>query len=310
MTLFSADLITVTESQLQNTWSNQGAITESKKTHESIRTALGRYDWPSEFDFDDVRVYLQGSYRNDTNIYGDSDVDVVVELTSPWRRNLSGLTDRQKQAYHDYYASGSNSLSTFHRHVLEALREHYSSGPFEPNRVKQNDKCIKVDTGYLDADVVVCQTYRNYIESEGTDPEEFYFLPGIIFQTQRGNWIVNYPEVHYERGTTKHQNTSGRFKPLVRCFKNSRTHLVEKGEIPKDLAPSYFIECLVFNAPDSCFKSRYRDSYESIIDYHQGSNLSGMHTQDGILRMFGDAETQWSTSKAERMLNVWNKLLN
>lgn len=307
MTILSSDLITVTESQLENHWSNRGSIDEAKNTHESIRTALDRYDWPSLFDYE---VYLQGSYRNHTNIYGDSDVDVVVELTSIWKRSLSGLTERQKQAYHERYSSASKTLKDFYQHVLEALQAHYTSGPFEPDRVEQGDKCIKVDTGYLDADVVVCQTYRNYVESEGTDPDEFYFLPGITFQTQSGKWIVNYPKVHYERGTTKHQDTSERFKPLVRCFKNARSHLVKKGEIPEDLAPSYFIECLVYNAPDRCFKKSYRDSYEAIIDYHQDSNLTGMRTQDGVLRMFGKDETQWSADKAERTLKAWNKLLS
>jgi len=310
MTILSSDLVSVTESQLQDTWSNQGAITEAKNTHESVRTALDRYDWPSSFDFDDFEVYLQGSYCNDTNIYGNSDVDVVVELTSIWKRSLSGLTERQKQAYHERYSSASKTLDDFHQHVLEALRDHYSSATFEPPRVEQGDKCIKVDTGYLDADVVVCQTYRSYVESEGTDPDEFYYLPGITFQTQSGKWIVNYPKVHYERGTIKHQNTSERFKPVVRCFKNARSHLVEKGEIAEDLAPSYFIECLVYNAPDRCFKSSYRDSFEAVIDYHQNSDLSGMRTQDEILPMFGGDETQWSTQEAKRTLTAWNKLLS
>jgi hypothetical protein len=307
MTFLSADLMNVTESQLENYWSNRGAISEAQNTHESIRTALDRHDWPIQFDYD---VYLQGSYRNHTNIYGDSDVDVVVELTSIWRRSLSGLTDRQKQAYHEKYSPASKSLDDFHQHVLEALRAQYSSGPFEPDRVEQGDKCIKVDTGYLDTDVVVCQTYRNYVESEGTDPDKFYFHPGITFQTQSGKRIVNYPKVHYKRGTRKHQNTSERFKPMVRCFKNARSHLVEKGEIPEDLAPSYFIECLVHNTPDRCFKSSYRDSFEAIIDHHQGSNLSGMRTQDGILPMFGSDETQWSLRKASLTLKAWKKLLN
>jgi hypothetical protein len=193
MKILSSDLITVTESQLENHWSNRGSIDEAQSTHESIRTALDRYDWPSLFDYE---VYLQGSYRNHTNIYGDSDVDVVVELTSIWKQSLSGLSEWQKQAYQKRYSSASKSLTDFHQHVIEALQAHYS--PFEPDRVEQGDKCIKVDTGYLDADVVVCQTYRNYVESEGTDPDEFYFLPGITFRTQSGKWIVNYPKVHYE----------------------------------------------------------------------------------------------------------------
>ena len=35
--------------------------------------------------------YLQGSYHNDTNLNGDSDVDVVLELKSAIRRDWSSL---------------------------------------------------------------------------------------------------------------------------------------------------------------------------------------------------------------------------
>jgi len=35
-----------------------------------------------------------------------------------------------------------------------------------------------------------------------------------------------------------------------------------------------------------------------------------MNTQDEMLKMFGNEETQWSTQKAERTLKAWNKLLS
>lgn len=64
-----------TESQL-TIWANQGAIVNSISAHESIRNSL-------EVDTSQVKgkvdTYLQGSYRNSTNIRGDSDVDLVVQ---------------------------------------------------------------------------------------------------------------------------------------------------------------------------------------------------------------------------------------
>ncbi len=306
MTLFTSDLMNVTESQLENHWSNRGAVETAKKTHKSVRHALDQYDWP---DWVSYNAFLQGSYRNHTNIHGDSDVDTVIRLDSVYRKDLSALTEAQKEVYRERASYSSNSLEDFRERVIEALRDHYNDdGIFPEDYVSEKDKCIAVETPYLDADVVVCQKFRLYYLMDDSDPEGFDYVTGIRFDTRSGDEIINFPKRHYQNGTDKHQNTNRRFKPMVRCFKNARTYLVEKGEIPEDIAPSYFIECLVYNAPDRCFKRSYRDSFEAIIDYHQESNLPGMRTQDELLRMFGGEETQWSTQKANRTLEAWNKL--
>ncbi len=75
----------IPEEQLE-VWSHQGAITTARQTHESIRTALSSHGWPDGVDFE---VYLQGSYKNATNVRGDSDVDVVVQLKSTFYHNLN-----------------------------------------------------------------------------------------------------------------------------------------------------------------------------------------------------------------------------
>jgi tRNA nucleotidyltransferase (CCA-adding enzyme) len=59
-----------------NTWSNQGATTTSSTAYNSVRTALLKSTSPLANR--GVDIFLQGSYANATNIYGDSDIDVVV----------------------------------------------------------------------------------------------------------------------------------------------------------------------------------------------------------------------------------------
>ena len=49
-----------------------------------------------------VRLYesfLQGSYGNDTNVYSDSDVDVVMRLDSVFYYDLSRMTESERAAY-------------------------------------------------------------------------------------------------------------------------------------------------------------------------------------------------------------------
>jgi hypothetical protein len=310
MSVIGTNLLTVTESKLENSWSNRGAVQTAKKTHKSVRHALNQYDWP---DWVRYETFLQGSYRNHTNTHGDSDVDTVVRLNSVYSKDISALTERQKAVYRERASYTSKSLGDFLGHVKKALRSHYNDdGILVDDKVKQKDKCVEVETpsSYLDADVVVCQEFRWYRSEDDSDPTAFGYIPGIAFDTQSGNKVVNFPKRHYRNGTDKHQATSQQFKAIVRCFKNARSYLVEKGELPKDLAPSYFIECLVYNAPNRCFKQGYKESFEAIIDYLKGANLELMRTQDEILNMFGSKETEWSVRKAERTLRAWNKLLN
>jgi len=76
-------------SQLE-TWCHQGAIKSSSATCASIKHALTKSTCPLANR--GVDVFLQGSYPNSTNIYGDSDVDVVVRYPNTWYPDLSLLT--------------------------------------------------------------------------------------------------------------------------------------------------------------------------------------------------------------------------
>ena len=67
-------------------WANQGATEGSKNTYTSIKAALDGYSWPEGMKPD---IYLQGSYANSTNIRGNSDVDVVAEMTCVYYSNLT-----------------------------------------------------------------------------------------------------------------------------------------------------------------------------------------------------------------------------
>src|SRR4051794_23630813 len=70
-------LMAIPEAQLE-TWSNIGAMATSATTYASIREALSVPS--SHIRTRNYVPFLQGSYASHTNIYGDSDVDVVVQL--------------------------------------------------------------------------------------------------------------------------------------------------------------------------------------------------------------------------------------
>jgi len=279
----------IPETQLQ-TWSHQGAVTIAKSTADSIRNALNSYrHWPDGIAFE---VYLQGSYKNDTNIRGDSDVDVIAQLNSTFYSNLS---EEQKRILG--LSPASYYWANFKADVLEALKAYYGQTYIvEGNRSLK----IKQNIGRLPADVVVCLQYRKYRTVDIYD-----YVEGICFWTKNDNrQVINYPKAHYDNGVSKHQNSSDRYKPVVRLFKNCR------GYISGDTTPSYFLECMLHNVPNSNFGTNYQDTFYNVVNWLNESNLDNFICQNGQLKLFGLSKEQWDTGRARTFIRnlicLWN----
>ena len=67
--------MSISEAQLE-TWAKQGPTAQFTATYDTLSAVLN--DASSPYYLKDFKVFLQGSYKNDSNVYGDSDVDVVI----------------------------------------------------------------------------------------------------------------------------------------------------------------------------------------------------------------------------------------
>ncbi len=114
----------IPESQLGG-WSDHGPQEASKRTHEAIRRALDGYQWPRGMTYD---FCLQGSYRNDTNVRGDSDVDVVLELKSTINCETSSLAPHDQQLVAASFGPVVCDWNDFRRETLRALEAAFGSG--------------------------------------------------------------------------------------------------------------------------------------------------------------------------------------
>src|SRR5271165_1630823 len=138
----------IPEQQL-DTWSNQGAIVSAQATHTSVRAALAANTSPiREMNYD---VYLQGSYRNDTNVRADSDVDIVVQYNSTFGHNIPLLPAIQSQLFNSQNSNAIYLWEHFRTHVLVALRAYYGNGS-----VEETNRCLKVAAapGRVPGDVI------------------------------------------------------------------------------------------------------------------------------------------------------------
>ena len=100
----------ISESQL-DIWAKQGSVTQSANTYGTIRNALDNASAP--YYSKNYSIFLQGSYGNDTNIYADSDVDVVIKLESTYYNDLSDLSTNELALYN------SEAMNAAYRALLK-----------------------------------------------------------------------------------------------------------------------------------------------------------------------------------------------
>ena len=287
----------IPESRLSR-WSDHGPQQASIRTHEAIGNALDNHRWPHGMSYD---FYLQGSYHSDTNLPGDSDVDVVLELKSVFRHDSSGLSRHEQDLLSSSFEAPAHSWNDFRRETLKAL-----GGSFGREMVGQGNKSVKLKgaSHRLAADVVVCMEYRSYTSYRS-------YIQGIAFQAlQDKHWVVNFPKLHHDNGAEKGRRTRDRYKRTVRMFKSARNHLETTSQISSKLAPSYSLECLLYNAPDSAYQPGFQDTFCSIVNWMNQTNLESLVCQNGQQYLFGGNQEQWSVRDAKmlaaQLAGLWN----
>jgi len=295
-------------SQLQ-TWSRQGPIASSSTTYQSIRNALEHANSliSEMIRAGSVKVYLQGSYANDTNIRGDSDVDVVVELTDAFHSNKHQLTQPELQLHEQTYSPASYCWDDLRNDVIKALNLYYGEAYVDTS----GNKSVKVlpNSGRLRADVVPVVSYRKYYHFNGMYDHSKDVGVSLTHMTKKSR-VVNYPEKHYQNGVQKHQGSKNLFKPTVRMMKNAVSYLVDNGTLKKEVTPSYFLQCMVYNVPSDLFDTDLTQTYCNVINHWHGADLSSFTCQHEMHDLFGTDDTYWNEVDALMTLNAIIKLWN
>ncbi len=272
------------------TWANPGALTTSAAAYASIRNALLKSTSPVANS--GLDIYLQGSYANSTNIYGDSDIDVIVLYSTAFYEDISSLTAAEQQIHASAFSDATYNWRNLRDDVLKALLAHYGSGAVNPGK-----KSIKVVTasGRKPSDVVPAMQFRRYATFPNVHDAMAHW--GIKFFDSSNNPIVNYPKYHKERGEDKNSavRTGGRYKSTVRIFKNFRNYLIDHGLLAEGVASSYHIECALHNVPDHLFIGDYTATIPAIITHLLTTPFNSLRCQNGVTDLIGSGATQWAS---------------
>jgi hypothetical protein len=289
-------------SQLE-TWSHQGAVTSSTDTYATVRRALENQN--ASYANRRFEIFLQGSYGNHTNIYAESDVDIVICYTDAFYSDLDLLPGEQKSTYQTAFRDADYNCETFRRDVQSALVSAFGQS------VQLRTKAIKIAASGArrNADVIVAFRHRRYWEFTQSNQR---FGEGICFLTNDGTRIYNFPRQHSANLTAKHQETGNRYKPAIRVFKNMRSNLVERGYIQEGDAPSYFIEGLLYNVPNNVFSGAIDETVLAVLTWlSQNQNREQFVCANGFYFLLRDnSSVCWAKDRGAQFVNAAVKLWN
>ena len=155
----------------------------------------------------------------------------------------------------------------------------------------------------------MCAHFRYYYTFRSISDQSYD--DGICFFLKDGTRILNFPKQHSANCTTKHQATNQWFKPVVRIYKNMRNNLVDAGSLGDGVAPSYFIEGMLWNVPPENFGRSYATSFVETFNYLTNADRTTFKCANGIHPLLAEnSHVSWAPSDCETYLSALRELWN
>lgn len=280
-----------------SSWAQGPSKTEKEKAENAERQIRQAIQNSPALKLRNIQVFTQGSYRNRVNVRKNSDVDVGVLCFDTFfpqypDDNIRTLASR-------FTSPATYSYSQFKQELEQALVAHF--GQFH---VARGDKAFQIDENSyrVNADVAAFFEHRRYYSVTG-------FQSGVEMLSDNGKRIINWPDQHYNNGVSKNTVTGRRYKRAVRILKSLRNEMADQGISSAEPIPSFLIECLVWNAPNSNFDSySYHAMMRSVL-----ANLFNQTLNDGIchewvevsgLKYLFQLSQPWTREEAHRFLGA------
>lgn len=232
-----------------------------------------------------IKLFVQGSYANNTNVQGQSDVDIAVVQEEVFTTEYRSASSAYPQSDADYnFTAAAIPAKTFKDEVQECLEYKFGSD------VERKNKSIKVHGNVYrkDADTVPCQRYRDYRKDYSKNPENY--VGGIVIIPDHGSRIINYPEQHIANGRSKNIATHLHYKQMVRIMKKMRYLMEESYHKPYVSAAkgvsSFMLESLLWNIEDKWYLDNC-ETYRKVYAFQRMINL--LKDSKGSFRVYKEA---------------------
>lgn len=254
-------------------WERPASETEEAQIERSagmVRAALATNRWLTA---EGVDVGAQGSYYNNTNVRTEADMDLRALHPAIRVHHEAGVIWQEADRVLGYYRTGRQCpdiAAQLRREIGSAL-----TSTFGASNVKPGNKAFRVSGipgSRAPADVVPALRLDFVYRKTWGIASVLDAVDGIVIYGADGNVTVNFPRQHHENGNAKRLRTRHRYKKVVRTLKRLRDELVERGELPKGVAPSFLIECLVHALDDDVF-------------LHNEDRYARLHNEDRYARV-------------------------
>lgn len=295
-----------------NRWTSPPSPAEEARLDRAKRMVTQAVKGHPRFANLGLTVEAKGSWANNTNVSSDSDMDIKVEFT---RRVFKGVKTTEMSFWELYLQNreytGPWSAEEFRSELGIALKKVSSNMDATHNVAFY---VPSVPGSRPDTDVVPCFTYIH--DSNSGRPTS----QGTVVFTKDGKHIINWSQQQLDNGRTKNVATGRRYKYAVRALKAVENDLARAGAI-KEL-PSYFMECLVYNVPNSIFlgssfdflSSSFDHAFRGVLTHLRGTldwwfgNTDAMTEPNEIKKLFGQTQ-KWTASDGRKLVaEAWNYL--
>ena len=234
-------------------------------------------------------------------------MDVVICLHECFQSDRTELTSEQQTLWNNAHpASAAYGHIEFKADVVKVLKDKFGEN------VKPGNKAVFIPASgsRRNTDVIVAVDFKRYFKFNSLNDQSF--VQGICFYDGANRRIANYPKLHKENLTKRHQDSNEWLKPMIRIMKNARTKLVEDGAIHASIAPSYYLEGLLYNAPLECFGTSYNASLQNVLQwmYETQDNSKWVTANEQYYLLWDDTPTSWQKANyatfKNAIIHLWN----
>ena len=175
-------------------------FTKIKEKLEGFKTSNGR----------DISVFLQGSYKNNTNIDKNSDIDIVaycpIFMSNIWSLKDNNTLNFYKEFDSKELARYNNAFTTANYNLKKFKDElfKYLNAELNNESVWYKSKTIKckINNSNFTFDIVPAFEYRFYIQPF-IDADTKYIQGNTILDTTKNIRIINFPKQTYLNSVEK-----------------------------------------------------------------------------------------------------------
>ncbi len=283
-------------------WAQGPSKTEEERISNVERQIRQAISASEKLKYRNIRVFVQGSYRNRVNVKQDSDIDMGIVCFDTFFPEYND--DNIKKAISESFSDSTYTYQMFKQEIYECL-----IAKFGRDTVTRGNKAfdIKANTYRVEADVAPFFEHRRYY-SNNNYHSGVEMIPDNGYQSSIKNW----PEQHYKNGVDKNSKTNRRYKKIVRIIKKLSNEMSDNGINSAEKIPGFLIECLVWNVPNDHFgnSSLYLD-VRACLAYLFNNTLSVDKCSEwgevSELKYLFRQSQPWSVNSAHKFLSdAWD----